>query len=350
MGTDGPLDVLVFGAGAIGTYVGGCLALSGHRATFVERPEIAEEIGRSGLRIETADGGVLSLDPTGFRLAASPREALASARFDVALVALKSYDVPSLISSLEGSGETPFLCFSNGVDNEAALARAFGPARVIAATVATAVGRRGAGDVVVEKLRGTGVAAGHPLSERLVRAMNGAGLLARLYARPADMKWSKLLTNLLANATSAILDMTPAAIFADPGLYRLEVEQLREALRVMRRAKISVVDLPGTPVRLLALGAFLPPVLSRPFLSRAVAGGRGGKMPSFHIDLHSGRGRSEVGHLNGAVVRHGEDAGVPTPVNRLLTDTLSALTRGEIPLDTFAKKPDRLIRAVEAGS
>jgi 2-dehydropantoate 2-reductase len=175
-------------------------------------------------------------------------------------------------------------------------------------------------------------------------------LNARLYARPADMKWSKLLTNLLGNATSAILDMTPAAIFAYPGLYRLEVEQLRETLRVMRESGISVVNLPRTPVRLLAVGAGLPPVLSRPMLARAVAGGRGGKMPSFHIDLYSGRGRSEVESLNGAVVRNGERVGVPTPINRLLTDTLSALTRGEIPIDTYAKKPERLIRAAATSS
>jgi 2-dehydropantoate 2-reductase len=350
MGIDGPLDVLVFGAGAIGTYVGGSLALTGNRATFVERPEMAAEIGRSGLKIGTADGRELSLPPSGFRLASSPREVFQTASFDVALVALKSYDVPALISALGSRGDTPFLCLSNGVDNEAALARAFGPHRVIAATVTTAVGRRAAGDVVVEKLRGMGIAAGHPLSERLARAMNGAGLNARLYAHAADMKWSKLLTNLLGNSTSAILDMTPAAIFAHPGLYRLEVVQLREALRVMRKSGISVVNLPRTPVRLLAAGAVLPPLLSRPLLARAVAGGRGGKMPSFHIDLHSGRGQSEVEHLNGAVVRHGERAGVPTPVNRLLTDTLSALTRGEIPMDAYAKKPNRLIEAAETSS
>jgi 2-dehydropantoate 2-reductase len=352
MEIDGPLDVLVFGAGAIGAYVGGSLALRGHRTVFVERAEIAVEIERSGLRIGTANGEILSLPSSAFRVAASPREALAMASFDVALVALKSYDVPPLISALDSPGDRnpdlPFLCLSNGVDNEPALARAFGPHRVIAGTVTTAVGRRAAGNVVVEKLRGTGVAAGHPLSERLARAMNEAGLNSRLYRRPSDMKWSKLLTNLLGNATSAILDMTPAEIFAHPGLYRLEVEQLREALRVMKASGIGVVNLPRTPVRLLALGASLPPFLSRPVLARAVAGGRGGKMPSFHIDLHSGRGESEVDHLHGAVVRHGEKAGIPTPVNRLLTDTLSALTRREIPIDTYARNPERLLEAAEA--
>ena len=62
-------------------------------------------------------------------------------------------------------------------------------------------------------------------------------------------------------------------------------------------------------------------------------------MPSFHIDLHQGRGKSEVDYLNGAVVRFGQRFSVPTPVNRLLTETLLALTCGEIPIDTFAHRP-----------
>jgi len=106
-----------------------------------------------------------------------------------------------------------------------------------------------------------------------------------------------------------------------------------------------VVDLPGTPVRALALAVRLPHGLSRPLLRRAVGAGRGGKMPSFHIDLHSGRGLSEVGWLNGAVVRHGTLAGVPTPVNRLLDDTLQALTRAEIPLLEYSHRPERLLEA-----
>jgi 2-dehydropantoate 2-reductase len=66
-------------------------------------------------------------------------------------------------------------------------------------------------------------------------------------------------------------------------------------------------------------------------------------MPSFHIDLHSGRGKSEVDYLHGAVVRAGKKAGVPTPVNKVLAETLLALTNKEILLETFAGKPEKLL-------
>jgi len=69
-------------------------------------------------------------------------------------------------------------------------------------------------------------------------------------------------------------------------------------------------------------------------------------MPSFHIDLHSGRGKSEVEWLNGAVVRYGKQKNIPTPVNELLTKTLMSLTRGETPVETFAHQPEKLLSLI----
>ncbi len=168
----------------------------------------------------------------------------------------------------------------------------------------------------------------------------------RLYADAVAMKWSKMLTNLLANATSAILDMTAAEIFGNARLYRLEIGMLRECLDVMRALDIHVVDLPGAPVRALAFAIRLPAALSKPLLARAAGAGRGGKMPSFHIDLHSGRGKSEVDYLNGAVVRAGAERGVATPINAMLTEILMAMTAGKLDPKEYALQPDKLLAAL----
>jgi 2-dehydropantoate 2-reductase len=126
-------------------------------------------------------------------------------------------------------------------------------------------------------------------------------------------------------------------------LYKVEIEMLRECLAVMKAQGIEVVDLPGTPVRALAYATTLPLWLSKPLLARAAGAGRGAKMPSFHIDLHNGRGKSEVEYLHGAVVQAGEKCNVPTPVNKVLTEILLALTNKEIPLEEFAHKPEKLL-------
>ena len=340
------LRLLVFGAGAIGAYIGGSLALQGHIAVFVERPEVAAELRQRGLFVERAGKREHISNP---HITGSLDDALVNGPFDIALFALKSYDTLSALENLRPyRADLPsVLCLQNGVENETALAELLGVEKVVSASVTTAVGRRAAGDIFVERLRGIGIGSGHPLSPILVSAFNQAGLNAQLYARPLDMKWSKMLTNLIANATSAILDMPPADIFANPALYRLEIAQLRETLAVMDALHIHAVDLPATPVRLLAFAVqFMPLWLSRPFLARAAGGGRGSKMPSFHIDLHSGRGKSEVDYLNGAVVRHAAPFGISTPVNRLLNDTLLALTNGDIPLSAFAHQPEKLLAPV----
>jgi 2-dehydropantoate 2-reductase len=348
---NGKVKILVFGAGAIGTYIGGSLVLAGHQVVFVERQKVVDELRERGLRLDlTLDerrrtNGASVINPSAFVIVASLDEALRYGPFDLALFALKSFDTQAALEGMLPFADKlpPLLCLSNGVSNESAIAEALGKDKVIYGTVTTAIGRRGAGDIVLEKLRGVGVAKGHPLAEKVHAALDAAYLNSRLFEDAASMKWSKMLTNLIANPTSAILDMTASEVFANKALYKLEIDMLKECLEVMRVQGLEVVDLPGTPVRALAFATTIPLWLSKPFLSRAAGAGRGAKMPSFHIDLHSGRGKSEVEYLHGAVVRAGAKCKTPTPVNKVLTEILVALTNKEIPLDEFAHKPEKLL-------
>ncbi len=330
---------LCFGVGAIGTYIGGSLALAGHRVVFIERPEVVEAVRSLGLSV--GERHISNPEVVG-----SVEAALQQGPFDTAILAVKSFDTQSVLDNLKPYKELipPVLSFQNGVENEPFLASVLGQDQVIPGTVTTAVGRRGVGDIFVERLRGIGISTLHPLGPALVNTMDQAGLRARAYPNPAAMKWSKLLTNLMANASSAILDMTPAQIFAHPGLFQMEARQLRETLRVMKAQNIPVVDLPSTPVRLLAwIITSLPLALSRPLLIRSVGTGRGAKMPSFHIDLYQGRGKSEVDYLNGAVVRCGRRYHVATPVNQVLNEILLGMTSGDIPREAYAHQPEKLL-------
>lgn len=352
---NGTLKVLVFGAGAIGTYFGGSLALAGQQVIFVERPKAVEELRQRGLRLDlTLDKRrqtktASRLDPASFVIVSTLEDALRYGPFDVALFALKSFDTAAALEGIKpyANKMPPILCLSNGVSNEPAIADVLGKDKVIYGTVTTAIGRRGAGDIVLERLRGVGVAKGHPLSEKLNQTFNRAYLNSQLFDDANSMKWSKMLTNLIANPTSAILDMTAGEVFANRHVYKLEIEMLRECVAVMEAQGFKVVNLPGTPVRALAFATKLPLWLSKPFLRRAAGTGRGGKMPSFHIDLHSGRGKSEVDYLHGEVVRAGKKCNVPTPVNKALTEILMALTHKEIPLEEFAHQPEKLLKKIQ---
>ncbi|HNK63441.1 MAG TPA: 2-dehydropantoate 2-reductase N-terminal domain-containing protein, partial [Anaerolineales bacterium] len=259
------MKFLVFGAGAIGTYIGGSLVLGGHQVVFVEQPKMAEELRTKGLRLDlTIDErrqtrDAFTVDPRSFVIEPSLESALKFGPFDAAIFALKSFDTLPAMEGLKPFADKlpPIVCLSNGVDNEPTIASALGADKVIYGTVTTAIGRRGPGDIVLEKLRGVGIAAGHLLSERLVAAFDRSYLKCSLFPDALSMKWSKMLTNLIANPTSAILNMTAAQVFANRELYALEIQMLRECLRVMAAMNLSVVDLPGTPVRALALATTL---------------------------------------------------------------------------------------------
>ena len=92
------LKVLTFGAGAIGTYIGGSLVLAGHNIVFVEQPKVVEELHERGLRLDlTLDKRrntkeAFIVDPSSFVIVSTLEDALRYGPFDVALYALKSFD------------------------------------------------------------------------------------------------------------------------------------------------------------------------------------------------------------------------------------------------------------------
>jgi len=337
------LRFLCVGAGAIGTYIGGSLAISGEDVTYVERPGIAEELCSTGLQIQKNGKGLNFPNPKVFT---SSEAAFSFNSYDVVIFAVKGFDTQA---ALKGIG--PFekkisyvLCLQNGVENENLISSLMGRERVIPGTVTTAVGKMGVGKIIVEKLRGIGISKGSPISENLLKSFNRAGLNAKLYTNADAMKWSKMVTNLVCNASSAILDMKPSEIINHPQLFRLEREQIREALSVMKALGIPVINIPGTAVKLFGtIINYFPDKISRVILDKAVGSGRGQKLPSFHIDLHSGRGVTEVDFLNGAVVRAGKQVGLDTPVNLLLNTTLQMLTSGQESQDKFNHHPEQLM-------
>src|SRR5580765_5180400 len=88
MAVDRNSRIVVAGAGSIGCYVGGCLALAGRNVTLLLRPALAEAIARHGLRISDLEGADRALPSSALDLATDPSIALAGA--EIILVTVKS--------------------------------------------------------------------------------------------------------------------------------------------------------------------------------------------------------------------------------------------------------------------
>jgi 2-dehydropantoate 2-reductase len=269
--------------------------------------------------------------------------------FDLGSLTVKAYDTTEAAVQVEPLARrgVPILVLQNGVGGEEMAAEVLGEATILSAVITLSVEVLEPGLVRLATTRGgiglAPTAPGQSVAE-LAGVFREAGFRTSVYGDHQAMKWSKLLLNIVANASPAILDMFPDEVFADSRLFALEQTAFREAAAVMRALGLRPVSLPGYPAPLFAWAiCSLPVWLLRPILRRVIVSGRGGKMPSLHMDLSRGKGKSEVEYLNGAVVRYAQELGLDVPVNRALHSVLMGIVKGEIPWEEYRGQPERLL-------
>jgi 2-dehydropantoate 2-reductase len=336
---------LVVGGGAVGTLLAWALAAGGRDVAIVRR-RLDGPARRATVTVVDPDGKASSADVTEI---ASP-DALEAAP-DVIVFAVKAFDLADAAASCAAWPTAPALTVLNGVGAEEIVAGARPAGGLIAGSVTASVELTGERTVARLNRGGVALAPASPgvdeLTDSLLAAIAKAGLRTGRVADPAAMKWSKLVANLVGNASSAILDMSPAEIYGHPGTFAVERRQILEALAVMRRLGLRPVALPGANVPLLAFGVAFPAAIARPVMRRIIGGARGGKDPSLRIHATSGTGPSEVQWLNGAVARTAERLGLAAPVNRQLTDLLEQVLADPERRAWFKGQPERLVEAIE---
>jgi 2-dehydropantoate 2-reductase len=339
------MNILIVGAGAIGGYLGGKLAAH-HTVTIYDRTRLVDAVQAHGLRIIEPEGTYSVDNLSAFT---SLEEIFAQTpRFDLALCCVKAYDTAEAVAPLRPYADRieRWLTPQNGVANEALLGQIFGRDKIISGTVLNPISIPEVGAVRLEKRKGgLGLAPIDPTRPvgPVLDAIASVGLPLRVYADYRAMKWSKLLLNLLGNATSAILDINTLDAFADRRVFAIEAAALREAVAVMDALNIKAVSLPGYPVTWLVFAIrYLPLALLQPIMRRMARSGRGEKLPSLLIDLNAGRPQSEIDALNGAVSEASKSIGLKTPVNDTLTAIVRELVGGKTDRAAWRRQIDRL--------
>src|SRR5262245_41482949 len=115
------MKVLVLGAGAIGGYFGGRMALAGVDVTFLVRPGRRAQIERDGLVVESALGN--------FRLPVKTVEAHElQPVYDAVLLTCKSYDLESAMDAIQPAmhGSCVVVPMLNGMSHLDTLDQRFG--------------------------------------------------------------------------------------------------------------------------------------------------------------------------------------------------------------------------------
>lgn len=342
------MRVLVVGAGAVGSFLGWAVAAGGGRTTLVRRSFAGPAGTREPLTVARPDGTTRSVE---VELVADP--ATTPEPPELILVAVKQYDLPAALEALRAWPAAPLVTAENGVGAEEAASAARPGTTRLAASVTASVERARDGSVGWLRTGGLGLAPvdgadAAAVAKGFAALVEAAGVPVRLLPDAPAMKWSKLVANLVGNATSALLDLDPAEVYADADLFAIERDQLREALAVMDVLGLEPVDLPGASVRSLARATSLPAVVGRQILVRVVGSARGGKEPSLRGAVRAG-GRTEIAWLNGAVARTGAARGVRVPVNTALAALVAEAAADPARRDWFRGRSDRLVAELGRG-
>jgi 2-dehydropantoate 2-reductase len=291
------MEIVVLGAGSLGSLVGGLCARE-HRVTLVGRAPHVAAIRASGLHV----GGAFD-----FTVHPAARTDPLDAA-DLALVTVKAFDTPGVACALADCDLDAVCSLQNGLGNEERLATRLDGVLAGTCTYGARLVEPGHVDCT-----GVGeVALGAPdggrsaRAERVGRALRAAGVETTVADDMPRRLWTKLAVNAGINPTTALARVPNGALGTDP-LAGIAREAARETARV---ARDQGVDL-GDDEAVAALDA--------------VVEATAGNTSSMLQDVLAGR-RTEIDAISGAVVDRASSA---VPVNRTLAGLVRAWEAGE---------------------
>ena len=316
------MKICIFGAGAIGGYMGAKLAQAGAEVSLVARGPHLAAIKDKGLTLAEADR-----DPVTVKINASENPADLGPQ-DYVIVTLKAHSVPAVVPKMQpligenttivsGVNGVPWWYFHKigtdlegtrleSVDPDNTQWNGFGPDRVLGCVVYPAAEVSMPG--TIKHIEGNRFSLGEPdgsKSERAValsQALSAAGLKAPVRPRLRDEIWVKLWGNLSFNPISALTHATLDVLCTDSGTRAVAKGMMLEAQEIAEK-----------------LGVKFPIDVERRIDGGAAVGSH---RTSMLQDLDAGR-PMEIDALIGSVQELGHLTKTPTPT----IDTVLALTR-----------------------
>ena len=316
---------LIVGAGAVGSCVGGTLAIRNHDVTLLCREAHANAIRENGLKLNLNNSIHTVKNCT---VATTPEEV--KGPFDATLVCVKNHDTYDALFPLKDSlGDSPvILTLQNGVCATDVIKSVIPNAQIVPTAFLAYVSFLEAGCIERTGHKYGIVLGGVAKTLSSLRdAFLDAGWPTRISHCASSAKWSKLLLNVWFNAISAAYDCTTEEILANKKWFAQGRAVLLECVKVMKAEGVSAIDLPGYPVKRMIRVFSLPTPIAQFLISRFASSAETGGRSSMWQDLKRGRGTTEIDALNGEVVRLGIKHNIPTPANASLCEKIKELTK-----------------------
>ena len=309
------MRIAVFGTGAVGGYFGAQLARAGEEVIFIARKEHLQAIRAHGLRVETSKGEIV-IHP-----AQASDDPMQVGVVDTVILGVKAWQVTEAARAMKPmiGPETFVVPLQNGVEAPSQLEAILGAKHVLGGlcgTISWIIGPghiRSIGEVHFIKF---GELDNRPSerTEQLRKVFERAGVKVEV---PSDIHmalWEKFLFVVSFGGVGAVTRAPIGVIRTLPETRHLLEQCMREIFEVARARQIALSE--GIVEKTMI------------FLDSLAASGT----TSLQRDIAEGK-PSELDAWNGAVVRLGQEVGVPTPLHTFIYNSLLPLelqARGQL--------------------
>jgi 2-dehydropantoate 2-reductase len=310
------MRICLFGVGGVGGYFGGRLAEAGNPVAFIARGDTLHALRRDGLQVESPLGDI---DLPKVEATDNPAEI---GEVDAVVFGVKAWQVPEVAEAARPmiGAKTVIVPLQNGVEAADQLVSLYGPEHVIGGMCRIVSFVVGPGQIRHQGVEPF-VALGeldNRRSERvesLAAAFVDAGVDTKISPDIQSSLWQKLLFIAPVSGLGAVTRVPVGELRSSSETYGLLRDAMHEVKALAAARGVSLAD--------DAIDKTL----------RFVDGLPGDMTSSMQRDIMEGR-PSELEALNGAVVRLGREAGVPTPVNWFIYSAL-------LPMEKNARSDNR---------
>ncbi|MDR1350156.1 MAG: ketopantoate reductase family protein [Zoogloeaceae bacterium] len=254
------MNIAIFGAGAIGTYLAARLVASGLSITLIARARTAGKILESGLCVEEDETPMLRIFPKagGLAVSTAARAQETGARFDALLITTKSQQILPALPEIEPliAPHTLIACLQNGIpwwyfqgqdgrplqclDPDNAIPAILPARQLLGGVIHKSVDLRCPGHALARHAPGDRFIFGSPLPDgympegeaTLLAAFRAAELSPQKSTNIRRDVWEKLLGNAVLNPLSALANASIADIVDFAPACALSVAAIRETLNV----------------------------------------------------------------------------------------------------------------------
>ncbi len=291
----------------MGSLFGGRLSLAGFDVVLYDIfREHVEKVASEGLSIEDAASGAVTIARP--KASADPEAARGADVFIVFVKSTATEEAARRFAPLAGP-HAIILTLQNGLGNEAIISSHFGPGRT-----AAGVTSQGATFLGPARIRHAGKGPTHICmsdgrNEKLLAlrgALDKAGFETHVSDDVAGLVWSKLVINVGINALTAITGQANGKLVESEETKSIMADLVGEAVAVARARGISL--------------GYADPLATVCEVAHKTGANRSSMLQDF--DRHRA---SEIEVMNGAIVREGQSAGVPVPVNTTITRVVRAM-------------------------